>query len=436
MKTAPRLNDFSIKFVMAFIFTASIIVFAEQNNTASDAKGRGRVATTGHWIHDKVEEIPYLKMGPFTRLPDKSLLTVDNTSCYVSDDEGKAWKEYPIFTDSQTYQIRPERALICTSKGTVILAFANDKEKANWKWQKEISDSPGAVLPTYAVRSLDGGKTWLEPQKLHDDWTGAIRDIIETKDGSIVFTTMMMRHDPGRHTVVTYTSKDDGKSWIRSNVIDGGGVGHHGGLTEATLAQLQDGRLWLLMRSNWGVFWEAFSSDEGITWKAIQASDIDASSSPGLLYRLNSGRLILVWNRKYPEGADIHNYPLRGGDNQWSDVSVSVHRSELSIMFSEDDGKSWTPPVVIARVLPDSKFKEISYPYVFEAKPGEIWITPWRFGNLRMKINEKDFVGASPAGKDIAYYSLLQKRSGSLSIFSRSIPVSGTKTGSCPMIFY
>ena len=36
--------------------------------------------------------------------------------------------------------------------------------------------------------------------------------------------------------------------------------------------------------------------------------------------------------------------------------------------------------------------KEISYPYVFERRPGEIWLTAWRFGGFRAKLFEKDFV--------------------------------------------
>ena len=380
---------FLVKIFMAFLFILQCSACADDCRTT--AREGGKIASTGHWIHGKAEEMPHLKLGPFTRLPDGAVLTVDDVSCFVSSDEGRSWSEYPMFADSQKYQIRPERALICTSKGVVILAFANDQEKANWNWRKDITDSPGATLPTYAVRSLDGGKTWQIPQKLHDEWTGAIRDMIETRDGNVVFTTMMMKHDPGRHAVLTYSSKDDGKSWSRSNIIDMGGVGHHSGVTEATLAQLKDGRLWLLMRSNWGQFWEAFSENNGLTWKAIQASNIDASSAPGLLCRLKSGRLVLVWNRKFPEGRD--SYPLVGGDNQWSDVPTSNHRKELSIMFSDDEGESWTDPVVIVRVTPEmKKIKEISYPYVFEAQPGELWISVWRFGGLRVKLYEKDFV--------------------------------------------
>jgi len=351
------------------------------------------ITSTGAWIPDGVKELKDMKLGPFVRLGDNSILTIDDIHCYISKDEGKTWSEYPIFDEPGNYSIRPERALIRTKSGAIILAFANDKERANWNWQADILDSPDALLPTYAIRSLDEGKTWQDLQKLHDDWTGAIRDMIETREGNVIFTSMMMCHNPGHHAVVTYTTKTDGKNWSQSNIIDLGGIGHHAGVVEATIEQLRDGRLWMLMRTNWAKFWEAYSENEGLTWKDFGATDIDASSAPGLLKRLKSGRLVLVWNCLYPEGKN--DYPLSGGDGMSSEVARSNHREELSIMFSGDDGESWSQPVVIARKT--DKMDElnlvgsgISYPYLFEANPGVIWITAWR-GGLRIKLNENDF---------------------------------------------
>jgi sialidase-1 len=355
--------------------------------TAAVKTGNGKFTSTGFWIPNQVEEIKDLLMGPFISLPHGEILTIDGTKSLISKDQGKTWNGYSIFADPDKFSIRKERALIRTRKGVIILAFVNEKERANWNWQNDISDSPGAILPTYAVRSLDGGKTWQNVQKLHEDWTGAIRDMIETKDGSIVFTSMMMRHNPGHHATVTYTSKNQGKTWMRSNIIDLGGIGHHSGVIESTLTQLKNGRLWMLLRTNWGKLWETFSDDEGLTWKEFKPTKIDASSAPAMLKRLKSGRLVLVWNRFYPEGK--HQYPLRGGDGIWSEVPVSNQREELSIMFSNDDGKSWSPPKVISKITKPGT--QISYPYLFEAKPGELWITTM-FGDLRIKLNEKDFI--------------------------------------------
>jgi hypothetical protein len=104
--------------------------------------------------------------------------------------------------------------------------------------------------------------------------------------------------------------------------------------------------------------------------------------------RLESGRLVLVYNQRFPEGKDY--FPLSGGDNQWSEVRTSNHRQELSIAFSEDDGKTWSAPQVIAKVAGDTR--QVSYPYVFEAKSGELWITTM-FSDLRIKLRESDFIG-------------------------------------------
>lgn len=374
------------------IIAMTVLISSHVVYSQTSPKG-SQLTSNGYWIHPKAEEIPGLKTGPFVRLGNGNILTIEGNKSCISKDEGKTWTEHSIFLDSSRFDIRIERALIRTRDGVIILAFANDKEKANWNWQNDIADSPGATIPTYAVRSLDDGITWEPPQKLHDEWTGANRDIIETKAGNVIISSMMMRHNPGHHTVVTYTSKTNGFNWVRSNVIDLGGVGHHSGVVEATIEQLRDGRIWMLMRTNWGFFWEAFSDNEGLTWKNFKPTKIDASSAPGLLQRLKSGRLFLVWNRANLEGQS--SYRMSGGDGISSEVAHSNNREELSVMLSDDDGKTWTKPVVIARVTDKSKIKNLAYPRVFEAAPGEIWITTTYAGfggELSMKLHEKDFL--------------------------------------------
>jgi len=240
------------------------------------------------------------------------------------------------------------------------------------------------------MRSLDNGVTWRDVQKMHDNWSGAVRDMIQLKDGRVVFTAMKMLHDPGRHTVLTYSSNDDGASWRASNLIDLGGRGHHGGVTEPTITEKKDGRAWLLIRTNWGEFWSAYSPDSARSWRILQPSGIRASSAPAMLRRLASGRLLLLWNRPLPEGQS--KWPLSGGDGLWSETPVSNHREELSLAISEDDGATWSQPVVIAK----QKGTWLAYPYVYEHEPGQIWLTTMQ-GGVRVRLRESDFV--KPAGK-------------------------------------
>lgn len=141
-------------------------------------------------------------------------------------------------------------------------------------------------------------------------------------------------------------------------------------------------RLAETLRTNLGCFYESFSTD-GLTWSPMKATGIDASSSPAMVSRLDSGRLVLLWNDVYPQGETS----FARSDKLHSERPASWQRGELSIAFSEDEGKSWTAPVVIARK--DKAW--LSYPYVFEPNPGALWITTMQTG-VRVKLFEKDFV--------------------------------------------
>ena len=344
----------------------------------------------GMWIHPNAKPLHVDLMGPFVRAGEDRLLSVDERGVLESGDDGRSWESRPLFDygkRDKEFKISQARALFRTREGTLIFSFMNQNER-RWTWQDELHDIlPGNRLPHYVTRSTDGGQTWEEPHMFHESWTGDVRNGIQTKSGRIVISSMMMLSNPGRHTVLTYSSDDGGASWTRSNVIDLGGNGHHGGVTEATVVELTDGRLWFLIRTNWGVFWQAHSHDEGLSWRDIGPTEIDASSAPGLLSRLASGRLMLLWNRYYPEGKK--EFPLRGGDCIWSEVPVSNHREELSLSFSEDDGATWSESVVIAR----QQEAWLSYPEVLEHSPGELWITTMQ-GGLRLVIREKDFASS------------------------------------------
>ena len=92
-----------------------------------------------------------------------------------------------------------------------------------------------------------------------------------------------------------------------------------------------------------------------------------------MLKRLASGRLVLLWNRF------AKNRPKKLG-----------RREELSMAFSEDDGKTWSKPAILLRL----RGQRVSYPFVFERRPGELWITVWQ-GTTFIKLRESDFVPGS-----------------------------------------
>ena len=84
----------------------------------------------------------------------------------------------------------------------------------------------------------------------------------------------------------------------------------------------------------------------------------------------------------YPEGEN--SFPRKSG--QFSEAEASWHRGELSMAFSSDEGKTWSKPLVIAR----QKGAWLAYPYLFEPKPGRLWIFSLQ-GKVYLEANLADF---------------------------------------------
>ena len=313
------------------------------------------MATT-RWIHPRCTKLglPPEMLGPFIELGDGSLMTiVDNDLKYLtplkgartSTDDGMTWSDTrPIYTGPKP-GIPGGGVLLRTLDGVIVLVYV-DQSTFRSGWDDEagepVANTRGDV---WTIRSLDEGKTWVDRQKILDGYCGALINMIETRGGKIVVAVQILQYNPGRHETCIYVSSDQGRTWKRSNIVDLGGHGHHGGAYEGTVVELGDGRLLMLLRTNWDRFWEVFSSDEGQSWRVIRPSEIDASSAPGCLARLASGRLVLLWNRLYPQGKNI--YSRSGGAA--SETPASQHRQELSIAFSSDESQTWTPPTVLAR---------------------------------------------------------------------------------------
>jgi hypothetical protein len=94
--------------------------------------------------------------------------------------------------------------------------------------------------------------------------------------------------------------------------------------------QLQDGRVWMIMRTQLGHFWQSYSED-GIHWLPPEPTTIVNSDSPGGLVRLDDGRLVLFWN-------NCQRFPYAYGG-----------RHVLHAAVSEDDGATWRGYREVAR---------------------------------------------------------------------------------------
>lgn len=319
------------------------------------------------WVHPICKPLATDRKGPFLNLPDGSLLTIDNKELSVSRDEGKTWgKPLPVALGQEP--AGPAGCyLVETADGTLVMVYLNTQAHGEFRWNGKTGEPEDSCrFEIYAARSTDRGKTWTDCQSILDGCNANFFGFIRTSRGSLIAVAPHLVTKPGRWVVCSLVSEDDGKTWRRSNLIDLGGRGHHDGALEPTVAELSDGRLLMLIRTNLDFLWQAVSDDGGRYWRTIGPSKIDASGAPGHLVRLQSGRLLLVWNRRNPEDCA---WPLSWNEH-FFEVPCSWHREELSISIIDDDGRMWSKPIVIARL----RGGQLSYPYVFERRAGELWV--------------------------------------------------------------
>jgi len=369
------------------VISTSLVLLAMMGSASAETPAE-------RWIHPRCKPLECTKNGPFMQSDDGPLTVVDANVLRTSSDGGKTWSEpgEPICSGMNLGHIGHVGQPLRTRDGALVILYL-DFDGYNFSWDNEKGEpKPECKLELWAIRSLDGGKTWIDKQQLLPGYNADFMGFIQTSKGALVATVEHLEPALRRWVAYSFYSEDDGKTWVRSNMIDLGGHGHHDGATEPMVVELKDGRLMMLIRTTLDRFWKAYSEDGGRHWRVLQPSNIDASSAPGWLARLASGRLALVWNRLNPEGGER---PKRNG-GQAADHLVSWYREELSIAFSEDEGETWTTPVVVAR----EPGGQLSYPYLLERTPGELWVfTRYTYHTggkpappLAVSLQEADFI--------------------------------------------
>lgn len=330
------------------------------------------IAADSPKLHPKASPLPFAHQGPFVTTTEGGVLCIDAKNALRSTDEGRTWSSTPLFAEAKKFNVSNERALLRTREGVIISAWMNGaerKEPKGWHWGEPGVDWKAFVLPTYSCRSIDDGKTWETPVLLSTPWCGCIHSMIQMNSGRIVLVGQEIIPQ-WRHATVMWASDDLGKSWQRGDMLDYGvGTHDHAGSLEGSVIERQDGSLYLLLRTESGFLWEATSRD-GLKWTGLKQTKIASVTCCPQLARLSDGRIALLWN------APPRHDPKSGSS-----------RVELSLAFSDDEAATWSKPVIVAaNYVPGGR---VSYPYLYERKPGELWITTMQ-GGLRMKIHMAD----------------------------------------------
>lgn len=198
-------------------------------------------------------------------------------------------------------------------------------------------------LGVYCIRTqqgLEGGRTLT---KAFDKPAIMIKPPLFIRKGKRI---VVAAHTSGPGKVekgsFTYVSDDDGRSWRQSNIVttpDHTGGGFHDGIrwnhgaVEPTVIELNDGRLWMLMRTSQDTHYSSWSDDGGLTWSASEPSPFYGTITMPTLGRLADGRMLFLWCNTTP-------LPEQGGTNGvWDDVFTN--RDVIHAAISEDDGKTW-----------------------------------------------------------------------------------------------
>jgi sialidase-1 len=323
-------------------------------------------------LHPAGKRLPTDYQGPFVTTGDGSVLCLETKTAMRSSDEGRTWSSTPLFPEGADDRVSNERALLRTREGVIVGAYMNLAERRSpegWGWGEKEVDWRGFVLPTYTIRSTDDGKTWEAPVKLSEPWCGCVHSLIQLASGRLVLAGQEIIPE-WRHATVMFVSDDLGKTWQRGDVLDYGiGAHDHAGSIEGSLLERADGSVLLLLRTESGFLWEATSRD-GLKWEGLKATKIRSVTCCPQFARLSDGRAALLWNAP-PRHAPQNN----------------TSRAELSLAFSEDDGRTWSNPVIVAANYAGGG--RVSYPYLYERRPGELWITTMQ-GGLRMSVASAD----------------------------------------------
>jgi hypothetical protein len=308
-----------------------------------------------------------------------------------SDYQGKSWRDPVFVIDPQAHGLKMGTRLgsfWCDPKGRLWLFFHQsvgmfDGSCSNWfvrcddpdaekpVWTQPVYIGFGASLNKPIVRK---NGEWILPVSLWERWH------IDKP-----FADCYHELDAVRGSNV-FVSDDEGSHWR----YRGGIIYKDSCFNEHTVAELNDGRLWMLSRGMKATF-QSFSADGGKTWQP-QSIAFPHVNSKAVIRRLQSGNLLVIRH-----GQDM--------------TKATDGRKELTAFLSTDDGKTWS-----GKLLLDER-DNVSYPDIAQASNGDIYVQYDRERTgaaeiLFARFREEDVQAGSLVSKNTALKNLVKSKLG------------------------
>jgi hypothetical protein len=313
-------------------------------------------------MEDHVQNIAarYSTNSGFTWLPAEKLLS-------VSTEQGR-WGLVEALIDNE----EELHLFLLNDRNTGV--FRNPHDEGQTK-RKDIYERR---LDIWHCKTENSRKEWQAPKCIWEGYVGSINSVIQMKEGRIILPfhyltkrTWSNRGEgldafwyAGQNSTTVIYSDDNGETWQLSPSelkVQTPSVDRYGAI-EPVVLQLMDGRVWMLIRTQMGRFYESFS-EHGDLWSYPGPTRLISSDSPAGMVRLPDNRIFLLWNKclRFP-------YALGG-------------RHVLHAAISEDDGKSWIGHREAARdplrhqPPPPKGDHGTAYPYPAALKNGKVIIT-------------------------------------------------------------
>jgi sialidase-1 len=305
-----------------FIFTMSVIlgygeVYADQKGT-----GKGKEAVL------KIEpgpDNPRNSEGDFITLKDGRILFIyshfstrgDNGNAVlagrISSDKGMTWsREDRIIVGQEGKMNVMSVSLLRLRNGQIALFYLRKNSETD-------------CIPMLRL-SADEAVTWSDPKPCITDREGYFvlnnNRVIQLKSGRLIMA-VSLHQTPGEPKTSlmgrlrTYFSDDNGRTWKSGAEVPNPGKVI---VQEPGLAELKNGNIFMLMRTDRGVQYVSFSKDNGETWSPVEPGNMASPRSPASIARIPStGDLLLVWNNN----------------------GITQSRTPLNLAISRDEGNSW-----------------------------------------------------------------------------------------------
>lgn len=238
----------------------------------------------------------------------------------ISRDGGVTWTDRRVVVEPHPGDVNIYCPSLLASGGDWLMFYYRHHEIAAGK----PVETTGVML-----RSCDEGATF---EHATDVWLH--QSFATTPSAVKRLTTGRIVHPVHGHEGLLWTagdhivcrclvSDDEGMSWKTGEIVSL----PMRGTMEPHVEELSDGRLIMVMRTQLGSVFSAYSADGGMIWSKPQTTGLKAPESTAAIYRIaNTTDLLMLWN-----------------DAEYDPQFASHYgkRSPLTAAISQDDGRTW-----------------------------------------------------------------------------------------------